>query len=198
MSFRYSAGKWALKRGQDHQRMSNNGVLHRDVSAGNLLIKIRQGADKATVAPSNEKQFEGSSAAIHESLPGPRSDGEDNKIGLLIDLDHAKWVQDVFIPYTHGPPSESELSIIRKALSFNVGSDVLELAWRYFGGVAHVIGYLLALNFDAPSSVRGPDSRELTVDNLKWPRWVGTGVPEEQNPTHYIWSGRCSHFYYRF
>ena len=107
------------------------------MSAGNLLIKIRQGANKSTVASINKPQIEESTV----SLSSTRSDDEDNKEGQLIDLDHAKWVQNVIKPYGHGPPSHFESSDIRRSLKFGVESDVLELAWQYFGAGLEAAGY---------------------------------------------------------
>jgi hypothetical protein len=148
--------------------MCNKGVLHRDVSAGNLLIKIRQGADKSTVTPVNEQQFEETRVAVYEPLSS-----DDDKVGQLIDLDHAKWVQDTINPYTHGPPTESQSSDIQRMLNFGVESDVLELAWRYFGREIQVANYLYELGSAEPEEI---ESHGLTLDYLKWPKLVGTDL----------------------
>ena len=136
--------------------MYENGILHRDISLGNILIcDIDDDEDEMKDA------------------------------GMLIDLDHAKYSAErrVMPPYMHqlGDDEESLLRMFRRkhGSTWEPASDVLSKTLEIFEDTIDATTYLREVFATFPECLRNNDdtSTVLTANKLYWPDKVNLRIP---------------------
>ena len=141
-------------RDSDHEIMYEKGILHRDISFGNILIcDIDDDEDEMKDA------------------------------GMLIDLDHAKYSAErrPMPPYTHqsGNDEESLLRMFRQKHSstWEPASDVLSKTLEIFEDTIDATTYLREVFAMLPGCLRNNNdtSTVLTANKLYWPDKVDFG-----------------------
>jgi len=93
----------------DHEKLYFSGVLHRDVSTGNILISPKDS----------------------------RTNTEDEDCGMLIDFEHSNRTRKNRDLVIHEPPSEEQCTALEEHFKSSVKFDreVLVHAWQYHGNM---------------------------------------------------------------
>ncbi len=134
----------------DHENLYFSGVLHRDISIGNIII-----------------------------LPENGNGSEDEDCGMLIDFDHAKRAHRNWDLVIHGPPSEEQYVELEEHFRSTVKFDreVLAHAWQYHGGMYNTKRFLKKLHYFEYGYREDYDQDDLptiTMKQLGWETRVST------------------------
>ncbi len=130
----------------DHEKLYFSGVLHRDVSTGNILIFPKE----------------------------RRNNTEDEDCGMLIDFDHANrtWTNRSLV--IHEPPSEEQCAALEEHFksSGKFDREVLVHAWRYHGKIDTTIRFLEMLHYsEYGSETDDQDEDDLPTITMKQLGW---------------------------
>ena len=133
----------------DHEKLYFSGVLHRDISIGNIIIFPK----------------------------GNGSGGEDEDGGMLIDFDHAKRAYQNWNLVIHGPPSGEQCAELEEHFESTIKFDreVLEHAWQYHGKMNITKRFLKRLHYLEYGYREDQDNLPtITMNQLGWETRVST------------------------